>query len=189
MSDDPVPRLPKAFGNLLSRWLRSERRLTYQEAAAALDLPCHAVIEMECGRREPTLRQIFKLAAALGDPPAILLDNILSEWIDDLSEQIIPDVEVAIRKWRGSLREAVSILYGLHSILRLQEVQNESEVSKAVEDAANLSDSKSLGEIRLVRFATVLKDEIARGVINIDPEDVEMTDAARGRVRNQGAGE
>lgn len=90
MSADPILRLPKAFGSLLSRWLRDERRLTYQAAAAALDLPDEvAVVEMECGKREPTLTQIFKLAAALHDPPAILLIDILAEWRKDPSE-IVP---------------------------------------------------------------------------------------------------
>ena len=187
MSADPVLRLPAAFGNLLSRWLRNERRLTYQAAAAALDLPDQvAVVEMECGGREPTLRQIFKLAAALGDPPDILLVDVLTEWIADMSKHLISDVEIAIQGVRDSLIEAASIRYRMHSIMRCQQMQSESEVSKVVEDAAKWSDCKNLSEMLLAKFVTVLKDEIARGVINIDPEDVEKTETAGARVGNRG---
>ena len=84
MNADPILRLPEAFGNLLSRWLREEGRLTYQGAAMALGLPDQiAVIEMEGGKGEPTLTQLFQLASTLRIQPALLFVDIINEWRRD----------------------------------------------------------------------------------------------------------
>ena len=84
MSADPILRLPEAFGNLLSRWLREEGQLTYQSAATALGLPDKvAVIEMEGGKREPTLTQLFQLASTLRIQPALLFVDIIEQWRRD----------------------------------------------------------------------------------------------------------
>jgi transcriptional regulator with XRE-family HTH domain len=88
MSTDPINRLPAAFGKLLSRWLRDERRVTYQQVAVALDLYSQVlVVEMEVGKREPTLTQLFQLADALGEPPAILFVDIVTAWRTDPSDR------------------------------------------------------------------------------------------------------
>src|SRR5689334_20837819 len=84
MSTDPIKRLPGAFGKLLSRLLRDERRVTYEAVARALGLPDQiAVVEMENGKREPTLRQLFQLARLLGDAPAILFVDLIAAWRTD----------------------------------------------------------------------------------------------------------
>jgi len=90
-------------------------------------------------------------------------------------------VEIAIHEERGSLIEAISILFGLHSILCRNLAQDESEVSEDVEDAVKWADSTKLSEMLLVKLHTVLKnlESIASGDINVDPEDVAMAEAVR----------
>ena len=104
------------------------------------------------------------------------------------SDRLPTDVEIALHEERGSLMTAISILYGLHSILRRERDGDESEVSEAVEDAAKWSDSVELSGMTLVKLHTVLKnlDAIALGRTHVDPEDVALAEAARDLVHEQG---
>lgn len=80
MNTNPSEHLRAAFGTLLTRY-RTERKWTTEALAAATGLSdAHAVSEMECGEREPTLTEFFAIANALGEPPAILLVSLLDEW-------------------------------------------------------------------------------------------------------------
>ena len=82
MSADPIARLPTAFGKLLARF-RIERKLTEETLARGAGLSdTNRVTEFERGDREPTLTEFFRIASALGDPPAILLIDLLAQCQD-----------------------------------------------------------------------------------------------------------
>ena len=86
MSADPTNRLPAAFGKLLMR-LRTERKLTQEALAKVADLsPPAAVTKMELGEREPTLMEFFRIANAVGAPPAILFMDMVQAWRFDPSD-------------------------------------------------------------------------------------------------------
>lgn len=103
-------------------------------------------------------------------------------------DRVPTDVEIALHEERGSLITAISILYGLHSILRRERDGDESEVSEAVEDAAKWSNSVELSGMTLVKLHTVLKnlDAIALGRTHVDPEDVALAEATRQLAHEQG---
>lgn len=103
-------------------------------------------------------------------------------------ERLPADVEIAIHEERGSLIVAISILYGLHSILRRQLEEDDSEVSDAIEDAAEWADSTKLSEMLLVKLHEVMEnlDNIASGVTNVDPEDVAIVETVREQSQSQG---
>ena len=103
-------------------------------------------------------------------------------------ERLPADVVIAIHEERGSLIVAISILYGLHSILRRQLEEDDSEVSEAIEDAAEWADSTKLSEMLLVKLQAVLEnlDNIASGITNVDPEDLEIAEAVREQSQSQG---
>jgi transcriptional regulator with XRE-family HTH domain len=83
MSEDPLKRLPIAFGKLLTR-LRVELNMTQDTLALATDLPdTNAVMAMEQGEREPTLTELFRIANALRMPHAILFVDIVEAWRHD----------------------------------------------------------------------------------------------------------
>lgn len=97
-------------------------------------------------------------------------------------------VEIAIHEERGSLIVAISILYGLHSILRRQLEGDDSEVSDAIEHAAGWADSTKLSEILLVKLHEVIQnlDNIASGITNVDPEELAIAEEARAQSQSQG---
>jgi transcriptional regulator with XRE-family HTH domain len=83
MSEDPILRLPLAFGKLLRR-RRNEFRLTAEAFARAARLPDAITISrMETGEREPTLTELFRIADALHTQPAFLFADIIAEWRRD----------------------------------------------------------------------------------------------------------
>jgi hypothetical protein len=100
---------------------------------------------------------------------------------DDASDRVPADIEIALHEERGSLITAISILYGLHSILRRERDGDESEISEALEDAAKWSNSVELSGMTLVKLHAVLKklDAIALGKTNVDPDEVALAEAAR----------
>jgi transcriptional regulator with XRE-family HTH domain len=83
MSIDPIKRLPVAFGNLLKR-LRVKLNLSQEGLAVAAGFPdTNAVVDIECGEREPTLTELFRIANALRMPQAILFVDVVAEWRND----------------------------------------------------------------------------------------------------------
>lgn len=81
MSGDPIERLPIAFGRVLAR-LRSVKPGTALAVAGSAGLTEDEVIETEQGEREPSLTEFFRIARALGDPPTILLIDVITAWLD-----------------------------------------------------------------------------------------------------------
>ena len=132
-----------------------------------------------------------KLSKKLAIPKPSKSRTIRGRLGDDLPDRIPAEVEIAIHEERGSLIVVISLLYGLHSILRRQLEGDESEVSEAVEHAAKWADFTKLSEMLLVKLHAVLEnlDNIASGVTNVDPEDVAMAETARESWRGQGSAE
>lgn len=62
-----------AFGKVL-RVVRKEAGLTQEELAHAADIDRTFVSMMERGTRQPTIRVLFKIAAALKSTPARLME-------------------------------------------------------------------------------------------------------------------
>jgi len=81
MSADPIERLPIAFGRVLAR-RRGAKPGTTLALAESVGLTEDEVIETEQGQREPSLTEFFRIARALGDPPTILLIDVITAWLD-----------------------------------------------------------------------------------------------------------
>jgi transcriptional regulator with XRE-family HTH domain len=81
MNGDPIERLPIAFGRVLAR-RRSAKPGTALALAGAVGLTENEVIAMERGQREPVLTEFFRIARASGDPPTILLIDVITTWLD-----------------------------------------------------------------------------------------------------------
>ena len=83
--NDPILRLPAAFGKTV-RQQRIGRKLTQEVFSRAAELTEFAVENIELGRRQPTLREIFTIAEALRTKPAMLLADVTHEWHRDPSD-------------------------------------------------------------------------------------------------------
>ena len=81
MSADPIERLPVAFGRMLGR-RRDAKHATPLALAGSVGLTEDEVIETERGQREPALTEFFRIARALGDPPTLLLIDVITAWLD-----------------------------------------------------------------------------------------------------------
>jgi hypothetical protein len=91
-------------------------------------------------------------------------------------------IELAIYRQGDTLKSTMTFLFSLHCVLRRQLEQDTTEVNEAVEDAAGWTDVTELTSMLLVRLHGVIRnlDNIARGEpIDVDPEDIAMTEAAR----------
>jgi transcriptional regulator with XRE-family HTH domain len=81
MNEDPIVRIRVVFG-LLVRRLRDERNLPTEALAAAVGLSDNEISQIELGRRDPTLTDIFKIANALRTPLGLLLVDLIGAWRD-----------------------------------------------------------------------------------------------------------
>jgi transcriptional regulator with XRE-family HTH domain len=81
MSADPIERLPIAFGRVLAR-RRGAKPGAALAVAGFVGLTEDEVTATECGRREPALTEFFRIARALGEPPTILLIDVITAWLD-----------------------------------------------------------------------------------------------------------
>jgi transcriptional regulator with XRE-family HTH domain len=81
MSGDPIERLPIAFGRVLAR-RRGAKPGTALALAGSVGLTEGEVIAVERGQREPALTEFFRIARVLGDPPAILLIDVITAWLE-----------------------------------------------------------------------------------------------------------
>jgi len=79
MSTDPLSRLRHAFGNVLVRY-RRERKLTVEAVAAAVGWSTAEVASMECGDYAPSLKDLFRVASAFDEEPAILFIDVVAAW-------------------------------------------------------------------------------------------------------------
>ncbi len=63
------------FGQRL-RELRKERSLTQEDLSRRTHIHAPTIGRLECGKREPRLKTILRLADGLGVSPGELLDNL-----------------------------------------------------------------------------------------------------------------
>ena len=82
MSAAPLDRLPNAFGNIVGR-LRQERKRSVDEIAVASGISPVEIRYIEAGKYAPNLSELFRLAAALGESPIILLVQTINAWRTD----------------------------------------------------------------------------------------------------------
>jgi hypothetical protein len=89
MSADPTMRLPGVFGRLLKK-RREEIKGTEVSLAVAARLSGGAdeIEKMECGEREPTLSEFFRIASALRTSPGILLVDLITAWRGDVYDPL-----------------------------------------------------------------------------------------------------
>jgi len=82
MTTNPLSRLRYAFGNVLVRY-RRERKLTVEALAAAVGWSTSELTSMECGDYAPSLKDLFRIASAFGQEPAILFVDVVADWRGD----------------------------------------------------------------------------------------------------------
>lgn len=87
MSTDPLVRLLPAFGDVLVRY-RDQRQLTVDALASAAGLCVAEVKGLERGDYGPTLRDVFRLANALGEEPLMLLVDVIAAWRADPTDTL-----------------------------------------------------------------------------------------------------
>jgi transcriptional regulator with XRE-family HTH domain len=89
MSDDPIMRVPDAFGKAFRR-LEVEQRASIETIAKSSGLPKELLMELELGKIEPSLMEFFWIARALRTEPVYLFIELISAWrgdnIDPLNE-------------------------------------------------------------------------------------------------------
>ena len=85
MSTDPLSRLHTAFGDELVRY-RNERKVTVDALASGAGLCIAEVKGLERGDYGPTLKDVFRLASALGEEPLMLLVDVVAAWRADSSD-------------------------------------------------------------------------------------------------------
>lgn len=82
MNADPLDRLLPAFGNVLVRH-RNQRKWTVDTLSSAAGLCVAEVKCLERGDYGPTLKDVFRLANALGEEPLMLLVDVAAAWRAD----------------------------------------------------------------------------------------------------------
>lgn len=87
MSADPLERLLPAFGDVLIRH-REQRQLTADALASAAGLCVAEVKGLERGDHGPTLKDIFRLAGALGAEPLMFLVDVIAAWRADPTDTL-----------------------------------------------------------------------------------------------------
>lgn len=82
MSMDAIQRLPVDFGRLLKQRLveRGWEPALVGFAASAGLAGEEALRCLRTGEAEPTLTELFRIASALGEPPAILFIDLIAAW-------------------------------------------------------------------------------------------------------------
>ena len=85
---DPINRLPVAVGNLLTRQ-RVKRKLTVEALATATGVSVADLTRIECGSREPTLREFSRIAQALGQKPVFYFLDAVAEWRGDHEREVL----------------------------------------------------------------------------------------------------
>ena len=107
--------------------------------------------------------------------------DVLRAERDETSRRIPAVVELAIYCERDSLITAMTVLYGLHSILCRAVRGDHSEPDKDVENATKWADSTVLTSMLLVRLHNVIRnlEKIADGKPDVDRTDVSLADGVR----------
>jgi phage FluMu protein gp41 len=157
--------------------------------------PAPKLVEVKSGRRRkwhPGPRATATQRKSVGDIGAAPTHS-LREKRKKVPESLpIPiAVELAIQQERATLITSITLLFSLHCILRRQ-LEGLGEVNEPVESAAKWVNVTELTTMLLGKLHTVLRnlDEIALGEPpDVDPEDVEMTEAVRSLSDEQGGEE
>lgn len=89
MSADPLARLLPAFGDVLVRH-REHRHLTGDALASAAGLCVAEIKGLERGDHGPTLKDVFRLAGALGAEPLMFLVDVIAAWRADPTDTLHP---------------------------------------------------------------------------------------------------
>lgn len=87
MSTDPLLRLLPAFGDVLVRY-RDQRKWTVDALASAAGLCVAEVKGLERGDYGPTLKDVFRLASALGEEPLLFLVDVVAAWRTDPTDTL-----------------------------------------------------------------------------------------------------
>jgi transcriptional regulator with XRE-family HTH domain len=82
MSDDPIMRVPDAFGKAFRRLL-VEQRASIETIAKSSGLPKERLMELELGKVEPSLMEFFWIARAFRTEPVYLFLELISAWRGD----------------------------------------------------------------------------------------------------------
>jgi transcriptional regulator with XRE-family HTH domain len=87
MSADSLVRLLPAFGDVLVRY-RKQKQWTVDALASAAGLCVAEVKGLERGDYGPTLKDVFRLASALGEAPLMLLVDVVAAWRADPTDTL-----------------------------------------------------------------------------------------------------
>ena len=87
MRADPLVRLLPAFGDVLVRY-RNLRQWAIDALANAACLGVAEVKGLERGEYGPTLKDVFRLASALGEEPLMLLVDVVAAWRTDPTDTL-----------------------------------------------------------------------------------------------------
>lgn len=87
MSADLLVRLLPAFGDVLICH-RNQRQWTVDALASAAGLCVAEVKGLERGEYGPTLKDVFRLASALGEEPLMLLVDVVAAWRADPTDTL-----------------------------------------------------------------------------------------------------
>jgi transcriptional regulator with XRE-family HTH domain len=82
MSDDPIMRIPIAFGRVVKRF-RVAGGLSVETISRSSGLTVEEINGVERGERETTFTEFFWLARALREEPAILFTDVIAAWRGD----------------------------------------------------------------------------------------------------------
>ena len=103
-----LSRLQYAFGNVFVRY-RRERKLTVQAVAAAIGWSTAEVASMECGDYAPNLKDLFRIASASDEEPAILFIDVVAAWqSDDRAHMTRASDFARLYRWASSHRLTAS---------------------------------------------------------------------------------
>jgi transcriptional regulator with XRE-family HTH domain len=87
MSDDPIMRVPTAFGRTISR-LRDRGSLSNSGICKSSGIPVESLEKILRGESEPSLTEFFWIARALREEPAMLFIELISVWRGDGTDSL-----------------------------------------------------------------------------------------------------
>jgi hypothetical protein len=149
MNDDPLSRLPRAFGQVLARH-RRERKLSCHALAnaACLSKESDIIIGLECGDFGPTLTDFFRIALALGVDPVLLFVDLVAAWRGD-------DADRSMYPSRASSFERLYRLGYYHKIGDFRELERTyGSIPEAISVAERLNAQRNARGVRLLDTVT-----------------------------------
>ena len=145
MSADPIARLPAVFGDVLAR-RRDERSRTVETLASSTGLSATEVASMERGDYELTLKDVFRIARAIGEEPAMLFVDVVAAWRGD-------DTDRSLYPSRPSSFERLHRLGYYHKPGDFREQpRTYDSVSEAIHIAGRLNEQRRARGVRLLDY-------------------------------------